>query len=114
MEVDPDKFHQVYTNLLSNAIKYSGDSRKIFVRLFRNSNEVITEVEDEGIGIAKENQARIFEEFYRVERQESGDITGTGLGLTVAREIVEAHNGEILVESEVGKGSKFSVILYQQ
>ena len=111
MEVDPDKFHQVYTNLLSNAIKYSGDSRKIRVRLFRNSNEVITEVEDEGIGIAKENQARIFEEFYRVEQPESGDITGTGLGLTVAMEIVEAHNGEILVESEVGVGSKFIVRL---
>jgi len=114
VEVDPDKFHQVYTNLLSNAIKYSGDSRKISIRLFRNSNVVITEVEDEGIGIAKENLTKIFEEFYRVERQESGDITGTGLGLTVAREIVEAHNGKILVDSEIGKGSRFSVILYQQ
>jgi len=114
LEVDPDKFHQVYTNLLSNAIKYSGDSRKITIRLFRNSDTVITEVEDEGIGIAKENLTKIFEEFYRVERQESGEITGTGLGLTVAREIVEAHNGKILVDSEIGKGSRFSVILYQQ
>jgi len=114
VEVDPEKFHQVYTNLLSNAIKYSGDSRKISIRLFRNSNVVITEVEDEGIGIAEENLERIFEEFYRVERQQSGDITGTGLGLTVAREIVEAHNGKILVDSEIGKGSRFSVILYQQ
>ncbi|MBE0680256.1 MAG: hypothetical protein IH592_15965 [Bacteroidales bacterium] len=113
VEVDPEKFHQVYTNLLSNAIKYSGDSRKISIRLFRNSNEVITEVEDEGIGIAKDNLARIFEEFYRVDQQESGDITGTGLGLTVAREIVEGHRGKILVDSEIGKGSKFSVILYQ-
>jgi len=111
VEVDPDRFHQVYTNLLSNAIKYSGDSRKITIRLFRNSNSVITEVEDEGIGIAKENQVKIFEEFYRVDRQESGDITGTGLGLTVAREIVEAHNGKILVDSEPGKGSTFKVRL---
>lgn len=113
VSVDPDKFHQVYTNLLSNAIKYSGDSRKISLRLFRNSNEVITEVEDEGIGIAKDNLAKIFEEFYRVEQRESGDITGTGLGLTVAREIVESHGGKILVDSKIGKGSKFSVILYQ-
>jgi signal transduction histidine kinase len=109
--VDPDKFHQVYTNLLSNAIKYSGDSRNIFIRLFKNSNEIITEIEDEGIGIAKEDQEKIFEEFYRVDRHESGDITGTGLGLTVAREIVEAHGGKILVESEIGKGSRFSVRL---
>jgi signal transduction histidine kinase len=111
VEVDPDKFHQVYTNLLSNAIKYSGDSRNIFVRLFRNSNEAVTEVRDEGIGIAKEDQEKIFEEFYRVDRHESGDITGTGLGLTVAREIVEAHGGKILVESEIGKGSRFTVII---
>lgn len=114
VSVDADKIHQVYTNLLSNAIKYSGDSRKISIRLFRNSNEVITEIEDEGIGIAKDNLAKIFEEFYRVEQRESGDITGTGLGLTVAREITESHGGKILVDSEIGKGSKFSVILYQK
>ncbi len=113
VSVDPDKFHQVYTNLLSNAIKYSGDSRRISIRLFRNSNGVITEVEDEGIGIAKDNLEKIFEEFYRVEQRESGEISGTGLGLTVAREIVESHGGKILVDSEIGKGSKFSVILYQ-
>jgi len=111
VNVDPDKLHQVYTNLLSNAIKYSGDSRNIFIRLFRNTNEVITEIADEGIGIAKEDQEKVFEEFYRVDRQESGDITGTGLGLTVAREIVEGHGGKIYVESEIGKGSKFIVIL---
>jgi signal transduction histidine kinase len=114
VKVDPDKFHLVYTNLLSNAIKYSGDSRNIIIRLFRNSTAVITEVEDKGIGIAREYQVKIFEEFYRVHNKESGEITGTGLGLTVSREIVESHNGKILVVSEVGKGSKFSVILYQQ
>jgi len=108
-KVDPEKFHQVFTNLLSNAIKYSGDSRKIYVRLFKNSGAVITEVEDEGIGIAEDKLTKIFEEFYRVERQESGEITGTGLGLTVVKEIVEAYKGKILVDSEIGKGSKFTV-----
>ena len=114
VKVDPDKFHQVYTNLLSNAIKYSSDSRKISIRLFRKSDKIITEIEDEGIGIGKDNLTKIFDEFYRVDNKESGDITGTGLGLTVSREIVESHNGKILVASEIGKGSKFSVILYQQ
>jgi len=113
VSVDPEKFYQVYTNLLSNAIKYSGESRNIFIRLFRNHDSVITEVEDEGIGIAKEDQLKIFDEFYRVENHGSGNITGTGLGLTVVREIVEAHHGKIKVESEIGKGSKFSVILFQ-
>lgn len=111
--VDPEKIYQVYTNLLSNAIKYSGDSRNIYVRLYLNNDSVVTEVQDEGIGIAKNNQEKIFNEFYRVENHESGNITGTGLGLTVVREIVEAHHGRIEVESEIGKGSKFSVILYQ-
>jgi signal transduction histidine kinase/tetratricopeptide (TPR) repeat protein len=111
--VDPDRFYQVYTNLLSNAIKYSGDSRNIYIRLYRNSESVVTEFEDEGIGIPGDKQAQIFEEFYRIESQESGNIAGTGLGLTVAREIVKAHHGKIRVESEVGKGSKFSVILYR-
>jgi two-component system phosphate regulon sensor histidine kinase PhoR len=111
--VDPEKFYQVYTNLLSNAIKYSGDARNIYVRLYRSSESVVTEVEDEGIGIADDKLAKIFEKFYRIDNHESGNITGTGLGLTVAREIVEAHHGKIRVESEIGKGSRFSVILYQ-
>ena len=114
VKVDPEKFYQVYSNLLSNAIKYSGDSKNIRVRLHKNSGSVITEVEDEGIGIENENLTRIFEEFFRVESNESGNITGTGLGLTVVKEIVEAHQGKIMVQSEIGKGSKFSVILFQQ
>jgi two-component system phosphate regulon sensor histidine kinase PhoR len=114
VKVDPEKFYQVYSNLISNAIKYSGDSRKIYVRLYRNSGSVITEVEDEGIGIEKDQQLKIFEEFYRVENHGPGNITGTGLGLTVVKEIVEAHQGKVVVESNVGKGSKFSVTLFQK
>jgi two-component system phosphate regulon sensor histidine kinase PhoR len=110
-KVDPEKFRQVFTNLLSNAIKYSGESRKIIVRLFKKVEEVIIEFEDEGIGINPDDQTKIFEPFYRVEQQESGEITGTGLGLTVVKEIVEAHNGEISVTSVIGKGSKFTVTL---
>jgi signal transduction histidine kinase len=113
VKIDPEKFYQAYSNLLSNAIKYSGDSKNIRVRLHKNSGSVITEVEDEGIGIEKDKQTRIFEEFYRVENHGAGNITGTGLGLTVVKQIVEAHQGKIELESEIGKGSKFSVILFQ-
>lgn len=114
VKVDPEKFYQVYSNLLSNAIKYSGDSRNICIRLYRNNGSVITEIEDEGIGIAEAELTKIFEEFYRIKRHESGNITGTGLGLTVVKEIVEAHGGKIRVHSKIGKGSKFSVFLFQQ
>jgi signal transduction histidine kinase len=114
VKVDPEKFYQVYSNLLNNAIKYSGDSKNIYVRLYRNDDAVITEIEDEGIGIEDDKQTRIFEEFYRVEGNESGNIAGTGLGLTVVKEIVEAHGGKIMVDSEIGKGSKFSVFLFQK
>ncbi|MFO7935629.1 MAG: HAMP domain-containing sensor histidine kinase [Bacteroidales bacterium] len=112
VKVDPEKFHQVYANLLSNAIKYSAGPGRIYVRLYKNSDAVISEVEDEGIGIPEDQLTKIFEEFYRVERQDHGEITGTGLGLTVVKEIVKAHGGKIKVESRVGKGSKFSVILF--
>jgi len=71
----------------------------------------VLEVEDEGIGIPEDQQSRIFEKFYRVGQKETESISGTGLGLTVVKEIVEAHDGKIIVDSKPGKGSKFSIIL---
>jgi len=108
-EVDPEKMKQAIDNLLSNAIKYSTDTKKISIRLFQNSGHICIEVEDRGIGIAEDKLSRIFEEFYRIEQKES--ISGTGLGLTVVKEIIEAHNGSISVTSEIGKGSRFTVII---
>ena len=106
-EVDPEKLMQAISNLLSNAIKYSADTKKVFIRLFRKSDEVCIEVEDRGIGIPEDQLSRIFEQFYRIEHKES--ISGTGLGLTVVKEIIESHHGTILVTSEIGKGSRFIV-----
>jgi signal transduction histidine kinase len=108
-EFDPEKMKQAISNLLSNAIKYSADTKKVFIRLFRKSDEVCIEVEDRGIGIPEDQLSRIFEQFYRIEQKES--ISGTGLGLTVVKEIIEAHKSLVSVTSEIGKGSKFSVIL---
>ena len=111
-EVDPEKMKQVIENLLSNAIKYSTDKKKIFVRLYKEAAQISIEVEDCGLGIPEDKISRIFEAFYRVEQKES--ISGTGLGLTVVKEIVEAHHGKISVASEIGKGSVFVIMLNQQ
>jgi signal transduction histidine kinase len=111
-KVDPDKMKQVFENLLNNAIKYSTTTKKIITRLYVNTSSIHIEIEDHGIGIAENEISKIFEEFYRINHRES--ISGTGLGLTVVNEIVQAHDGKIEVASEVGKGSKFSIILHQQ
>jgi signal transduction histidine kinase len=111
-EVDPEKMKQVIENLLSNAIKYSSDTKKIFIRLFRGINHICIEVEDCGMGIPEEKIPRIFEAFYRIDQKDN--ISGTGLGLTVVKEIIEAHNGKITVTSKPGKGSKFVIMLNQQ
>jgi signal transduction histidine kinase len=105
--VDPEKMKQAISNLFSNAIKYSTDTKKIYVRLYQKSDHIFIEVEDCGIGIAEDKLSRIFEEFYRIEQKEI--ISGTGLGLTVVKEIIEAHNGTISVTSEIGKGSRFTI-----
>jgi signal transduction histidine kinase len=110
--VDPEKMKQAVGNLLSNAIKYSTDTKKIFIRLFKKPEHVCIEVEDHGIGIPEDKLSRIFEQFYRIEQKES--ISGTGLGLTVVKEIIEAHHGSISVISEIGKGSKFVIMLNQE
>jgi two-component system phosphate regulon sensor histidine kinase PhoR len=106
-DIDPDKIKQVIENLFSNAIKYSTDTKKIFIRLFRDSDHVCIEVEDRGIGIPEDKLSRIFEPFYRIGQEEGA--SGTGLGLTVVKEIIEAHKGTISVTSEIGQGSKFNI-----
>lgn len=110
--VDPEKLKQAFVNLISNAIKYSDRKKRLDIRLYINDSNVHIDFEDQGIGIPDNEQARIFDKFYRVDPREG--ITGTGLGLTVVKEIVEAHHGSIEVESYSGNGSKFSIILYQE
>ena len=109
--IDREKIMQALSNLLSNAIKFSEEGKSINIELSRKAGHTILAVEDEGIGIPKDQQSKIFDKFYRVAQKETESISGTGLGLTVVKEIVEAHGGKIIVDSEVGKGSKFSIIL---
>ena len=111
MVFDREGMEQVMNNLLDNACKYSGDSRKIEVDLKLKGNRVIISVQDYGIGIRKEEQDKIFSRFYRAGEELTQTVKGSGIGLTIVKQIVEAHNGTIDVESEIGKGSSFSVIL---
>jgi signal transduction histidine kinase len=103
---DRDRLAQVYANLLANAIKYSPDGGRVDVAGEVEDGVVRVRVRDEGIGIAGEHQPRIFTKFFRGEARSSG-IAGAGLGLAVAREIVEAHGGRIGFESREGAGSSF-------
>ncbi|MCK5764572.1 MAG: HAMP domain-containing histidine kinase [Bacteroidales bacterium] len=111
-EIDTEKMKQAISNLLSNAIKYSANTKKIFIRLFKRADHICIEIEDRGIGISEDQLPKIFEKFYRIDQKEN--ISGTGLGLTVVKEIIEAHKGKISVSSEFGKGSVFLITLNQQ
>jgi signal transduction histidine kinase len=95
---------QALVNLIDNAMKYSGESKEILVRLGQAGEFVNVAVINRGIGIPREDQQRIFEKFYRNSSSLVHDVRGSGLGLTIVRDIVDAHGGPITVESEPGKG----------
>ncbi|HLQ78436.1 MAG TPA: HAMP domain-containing sensor histidine kinase, partial [Terriglobia bacterium] len=109
VDANADALEQAILNLLGNAMKYSGEARQIEMRLGRSGEEVFIDVADHGLGISREDQGRIFEKFYRVRSVETDRIAGTGLGLTLALHVVEAHRGRLSVSSELGQGSTFSV-----
>jgi signal transduction histidine kinase len=104
---DPGRLEQVLDNLVSNALKYSPGGGPVVVRGRVRSNEVVVTVTDEGIGIPATEQGRIFEPFYRVDGSLRRETSGAGLGLYLAKAIVEAHGGRIWVESKPGEGSCF-------
>jgi signal transduction histidine kinase len=104
---DKETLHQVILNLLSNAIKYNRPNGSVTVRVGLDDDDVRVAVSDTGRGISKENQAHLFEKFFRVADAE-GYAQGTGLGLSIAKQIIEFHGGQVKVESELGVGSTFS------
>lgn len=108
---DPQGLETVFTNLISNAIKYTPRGGRVEVSLGVEGDYIKVSVSDTGIGIPKEDLPRIFDKFYRVPSAETREVVGTGLGLAIVKGIVEAHLGRIAVESEVGKGSTFTVYL---
>ena len=106
---ETEAIDQLLTNLVDNAIKYTGEGGKVTVHLKSVGQMASIEVEDSGIGISPEDTARIFERFYRVDRARSRDVGGTGLGLAIVKHIAQAHSGTVSVNSQLGKGTTFTV-----
>ncbi len=105
---DRERVHQVLFNLLDNAVRFTPPGGHVAVTATRHNGNCEVRVEDTGSGIAAEHLPRLFERFYRVDSARSRDDGGTGIGLAIARSVVEAHGGRIRAESEVGKGSVFT------
>ena len=106
---DENALRRVVDILLDNALKYAGSPGKITLSAEEKGGDIAVSVEDTGVGIAPEDQAKIFERFYRVDKARSRELGGAGLGLAIAQWIVEHHNGSIAVKSELGRGSVFRV-----
>lgn len=107
VDADPDRITQVLRNLLDNAVKYSPQGGLIVVRGETRDGEAVISVADQGIGIAPEHLNRLFEKYFRIKAGASRGVAGSGLGLPIARAIVEAHGGRIWAESRLGQGSTF-------
>ena len=104
---DQDAISESIINLIENAIKYSSENKQFIIKIDQNKIGPFWEIEDFGIGISKEDQIKIFDKFFRVSTGLVHNIKGTGLGLTLVKQIMESHNGKVIVNSTVGQGSSF-------
>ena len=111
MKVDVSKIERAILNLVSNAIKFSNDNDNIYVTINSLNKYLEIIVEDNGIGISKMDKLSIFDKFVQVDNGLNRKNEGSGIGLSIAKSLVELHNGEIIVESEINKGAKFTVRL---
>jgi PAS domain S-box-containing protein len=111
IQADVQDMEKLFTNLISNAIKYNVENGSVTVETSQDANFVGIHIRDTGIGISAADLPRLFDDFFRAETKKRDKVSGTGLGLTIAKKIVDSHLGHIEVESQVGKGSTFSVYL---
>jgi signal transduction histidine kinase len=106
---DAGRLGQTLDNLISNALKFTPAGGRVDIRVLDRRDRVAIEVADTGLGIAPEDQRRLFERFYRTSSATENAIPGVGLGLSISRAIVEGHGGRIAVSSEVGRGTTFTI-----
>lgn len=111
MQADPTLLRQALANVVDNAIKYTPAGGHVIVHGQQSGSDIVLEIEDTGVGIAPADQSRLFERFYRARRPESLKTRGSGLGLAIVKSIVEQHGGRVQVESRLGAGSTFSLVL---
>jgi signal transduction histidine kinase len=109
--IDRDAMAQAISNLVDNAIKYSSEVKQLSIKTETLGSDLSIEIADQGIGIPRAEQAKVFEKFYRVGNGLVHDVKGSGLGLSLVKHVIEAHQGTISVESDVGKGSRFTILL---
>ncbi|MEH7073121.1 sensor histidine kinase [Neobacillus drentensis] len=108
---DEDLMSQVWTNLLHNSIKFTPDHGTIRIHLEKRDDKTVVKISDTGIGIAKKDQIHIFERFYKADKARDRSKGGSGLGLSIVKKIIEMHNGTIIVDSEEGEGTTFTITL---
>jgi two-component system, OmpR family, manganese sensing sensor histidine kinase len=111
VQANRELLHQAIVNLIVNACKYTPAGGQVRVRLLTQFRQAIVQVEDTGIGISEADLPHIFERFYRVNQARSRETGGSGLGLAIAQQIIEAHGGRLTVQSQLGKGSIFQIML---
>jgi two-component system phosphate regulon sensor histidine kinase PhoR len=111
--VDEVHFQNAITNLMDNAVKYRkpDEALDIYIRTWNEHDRLLLSIRDTGQGIKKENQKKIFDKFYRVHTGNKHDVKGFGLGLAYVKKVIDLHQGEIKCESDLGKGTKFTISL---
>ena len=108
VDADRERVHQVLFNLVDNAVRFTPEGGEVAIEAHRHNGSVEVTVADTGVGIPSEHLPRLFERFYRVDSARAREDGGTGIGLAIARSVVEAHGGHIKAESEQGQGSVFT------
>jgi len=111
VEADQALLQQALSNVVENAVKYTNPGGKVNVRTRAHDSNIVFEINDTGIGIAPVDQPRLFEKFFRGVQRDARKQQGSGLGLAIVKSIVERHGGKVWVESQLGKGSTFSILI---
>jgi two-component system sensor histidine kinase/response regulator len=110
MDADPKEIEIIFNNLISNAVKYNKNGGRVDVFIKEEKDNIVVKVSDSGIGMTEEEKSRLFQEFVRIKNQKTKNITGSGLGLSIMKKIVDMYHGEIEVQSVPDKGSTFTII----